>query len=142
MTMNRVATLRAKDISCVTTERHAARREALHHHEHLLDELGVERGGDLVEEHQVGAHRERACDRNALLLTSAELPGMRVRLVLEPDFAQVLDGAGTRLGARHVEHVLECERDVLAGRLVREQVELLEDDPDLGARGSGRCGCR
>src|SRR2546423_8893572 len=31
--------------------RHALAREVAHHHEHLADELGVERRGDLVEEH-------------------------------------------------------------------------------------------
>src|SRR6478672_1022654 len=48
--------------------RHAALGQLADHVQHLGDELRVERGGDLVEQHQLGPHRERTHDRHALLL--------------------------------------------------------------------------
>ena len=48
-------------------------RQLVHHVEHLLDHLRVERGGRLVEEHDLRLHRERAGDRDALLLAAGEL---------------------------------------------------------------------
>ena len=43
-------------------------RELLHHLQHLAHELGVERGGRLVEQHEIGLHRQRPRDRDTLLL--------------------------------------------------------------------------
>ena len=53
--------------------------------EHLADELGVERRGRLVEEHQLRPHGKRAGDRDALLLAARELDRVGVALVGEPD---------------------------------------------------------
>ena len=50
--------------------RHAAGGELADRVQHLADELGVERARDLVQEHQGRAHRERAHDRDPLLLTA------------------------------------------------------------------------
>ena len=55
--------------------RHPAHRELADHLEHLGDELGVERARHLVEEHQVGTHRECAHDRDTLLLSTGETIG-------------------------------------------------------------------
>ena len=52
--------------------RHAARRELADDVEHLGDELGVERGRDLVEQQEVRLHRERPHDRHPLLLAARE----------------------------------------------------------------------
>jgi hypothetical protein len=49
--------------------RHTAASQIPHHHEHLSDELRVERGGDLVEEHHVRVHHQRTGDGDPLLLT-------------------------------------------------------------------------
>ena len=65
--------------------RHAARRELADHVEHLGDELGVERARDLVEEEKLRLHRERARDRDALLLAAREPVGVLVPLVREPE---------------------------------------------------------
>src|SRR3954451_22015061 len=48
--------------------RHAVLREPAHHIEHLSDQLGVERAGRLVEEHELGLHRQCPRDRHPLLL--------------------------------------------------------------------------
>ena len=53
--------------------------------EHLADELGVERRRDLVEQHDLGVHRQRAGDRDALLLAARQLVGVGVGLVGETE---------------------------------------------------------
>jgi len=50
--------------------RHATGGELADDVEHLGHELGVERARDLVEQQEVGSHRERANDRHALLLAA------------------------------------------------------------------------
>ena len=49
--------------------------EVPHHVQHLADELGVERGGRLVEQHELRVHRQRPGDGDALLLAAGELRG-------------------------------------------------------------------
>src|SRR5437870_4894001 len=50
--------------------------------------LRVERAGRLVEEHHRRFHRERARDRDTLLLAAGELAGIRRALVREADTRQ------------------------------------------------------
>jgi hypothetical protein len=50
--------------------RHAALRQLADDAQHLADELGIKRARDLVEQEQVGVHRQGPHDRNALLLTT------------------------------------------------------------------------
>ena len=69
-----VATWRAKPISWLTTSMvMPSMRELDHGVEHLLDHLRIERGGRLVEQHDLRAHAERAGDRDPLLLAAGEL---------------------------------------------------------------------
>ena len=76
--------------------RHPFRGELAHRVEDLFDELGVERGGDLVEEHHVRFHRQRPGDRDALLLAAGEPFRVLVDFVAEADpFEQ-----GARLSRR------------------------------------------
>ena len=65
--------------------RHAAGGELADHVEHLGDELRVEGARDLVEQQQLGLHRERAHDRDALLLAAREPVGVLVALVGEAE---------------------------------------------------------
>ena len=51
---------------------HASGGEFADHVEDLGDQHGVERARDLVEQHDVGLHRQRAHDRDALLLSARE----------------------------------------------------------------------
>jgi len=108
-------------------------REAAHHVEHVADELRIERRGRLVEQHQLRLHRQRPGDRDTLLLAAGELrrvapracrQGRRARAAPWPPRSPGLGHAANQ--ARRLDHVLEC-------RLVREQVEALEDHPDVGA---------
>src|SRR6266545_5794503 len=52
---------------------HALAGEALHDAQHLPDQLRVEGGGRLVEEHELGVHGQGAGDRHPLLLAAREL---------------------------------------------------------------------
>ena len=77
--------------------RHPVPGEVAHHDQHLADELRVERGGDLVEEHHVRLHHQRAGDRDPLLLAAGELVRMLRRLLGEPDPREQLARALLRL---------------------------------------------
>ncbi len=110
--------------------RHPLGGELAHHVEHLLDQLRVERRGDLVEEHHMRVHRQRPGDRHPLLLAAGEPIGELVELVGEPDPVQQRLGLRSRLLVAALEHLRLREADVRDRRLVLEQVELLEDDPD------------
>ena len=98
--------------------------------EHLRDELGVERARHLVEQHEVGLHRERAHDRDALLLAAGEPIRVLLALVREPEACEQLVGSRVGVRLRQSERLPRPERDVPEDRHVREEVEGLEDDPD------------
>ena len=114
-------------------ERRAVAGEPADDVEHLADELGVERRRRLVEEQHLRRERERPGDRDALLLAARELPRVVVGLVGEPDAGEQPLGQRARVLLR--EPLVRDRRldDVLDRREVREQVEVLEDEPDLGA---------
>ena len=65
--------------------RHPVAGEVAHHVEHLADHLRVERRGRLVEEHQLRLDRERAGDRDPLLLAAGEVGRVGVGLLGDPD---------------------------------------------------------
>ena len=104
--------------------------EVAHHDEHFTDELWIERRRDLVEEHHPRLHHQRAGDRDPLLLTAGQLVGVLLGLLLEPDASEQLQPPFLRLATRHLPHPPGRERDVVDRLQVREEVELLEDDPD------------
>src|SRR5918911_2508280 len=64
---------------------HAAEGQLLHHLEHLADHLRIERAGGFVEEHEHGPHRQRPCDRHALLLATGEAVGVGGAVFGQPD---------------------------------------------------------
>ena len=70
--------------------RHAFLREPHHHVEHLVDHLGIERRRRLVEQHADRIHRQRARDRDALLLAAGKLAR---KLVLLRDQADAIEVA-------------------------------------------------
>ena len=128
-------TSRAKPISWVTTIMVMPLVGELPHDvEDLADQLGVQRRGRLVEEHQLGPHGQRPGDRDALLLAAGQLRGVRVRLVRQPDPVQQLPGLLARLGLRDAPCTWTgASIDVLERRHVREQVEVLEHHADVAA---------
>src|SRR6478609_3912635 len=118
--------------------RHALLGEVDHDVEDLLDHLRVEGGGGLVEEHHLRLHRQRAGDRDALLLAAGELGGVLLGLVADAHAVEQLAGLLLGLGLAHAADLDRAERDVLEDRLVGEEVEALEDHADLGAQGGER----
>jgi hypothetical protein len=96
----RWAALRAKPISWVTTTMVMPCWRADHDVEDLVDHLGVEGGGGLVEEHDLGVHRQGAGDRDTLLLATRELGGVLGGLVGDADPLEQLHRAlvGVALG--------------------------------------------
>src|SRR5436190_9939815 len=113
--------------------RHAAGGELADHLEDLRDELRIERARHLVEQHQVRLHRERAHDRDALLLSAGQGVGIAARLVREPEALEQSRRAPRRLVLREPERESRRERDVAQHAHVREEVVRLEDDADASA---------
>ena len=73
MKMIRLDARRAKPISCVTTTIvMPSCGERRHHRQHFVDHLGVQRAGGLVEQHDLGVHREGPGDGDTLLLTAPD----------------------------------------------------------------------
>jgi hypothetical protein len=73
---------------------------------------------------------ERSGDRDPLLLTAGQFQRERVHAVLEADPLQNLERAALLLRHRHAERARH-ERDVLEHRLRRQQLEILEHEPEL-----------
>ena len=115
--------------------RHPLVRECPNESENLADELRVERARDLVEEHQLRVHRERAGDRDALLLAAGEPVRVLVPLVLESDEREKLPRLGVRARLGQLARPDRPERDVLEHGHVREEVVRLKHDPDLAPQG-------
>jgi hypothetical protein len=113
--------------------RHPLFGELDHGVEHLLDHLGVERRGRLVEQHDPRLHAQRAGDRHALLLTARELAGILQRLLGDLDLLEEMHRRFLGLLLGDLAHPDRGERAVLEDRQMREQVEVLEHHPDLGA---------
>src|SRR3989449_4577754 len=115
--------------------RHALAGERGHDVEHLVDHLRVERGGRLVEQHDLRLHGERAGDGHALLLTAREVGGIGVRFLAQPDPLEQRARRLLGLGAREPPYLHRRQHDVLQLRHVREQVERLEHHAHPRAQG-------
>src|SRR6266850_3890822 len=114
--------------------RHALSREVAHDVEDLADHLGVQRAGRLVEQHDARVHRERAGDRDTLLLAAGESGRMLVGLLRDPHLLEERHGLCARLGLRHPTHLARREHDVLGRGEVGEEVEGLKHHPDVAAQ--------
>ena len=80
---------------------------------HLLAQLGVEVRQRLVEEEHVGPDRERAGERDALLLAARELARQALRVAVEPHEPQRLLALRAAISAFAEPAHLETEGDVL-----------------------------
>ena len=112
--------------------------QVLDHAQHVADELGVERRGGLVEQHQLGLQRQRAGDPDPLLLTAGELVRVLIGLLRQPDLRQQPPRVLDRLGLRALLHDHRAFDDVLQHRLVREQVVRLKHHAALRAEAGQR----
>ena len=123
----------AREVQLVRDDHHRHPRlgEEAHRREHLADELGVESGRRLVEEHHLRVEAQRTRDRDALLLPARELAREMGRPAQEAHLLERARRAFFGLVAAHALRRPERERDVAERRQVREEVELLEHHPDL-----------
>src|SRR5829696_1549084 len=89
-----------------------------HHVEDLLDHLGVQRRGGLVEEHQLGLHGQRPGDGDPLLLASRELGGVLAGLLGHAHPRQLAHGELLGRLLLRLAHLDQAEGDVLEHGLV------------------------
>ena len=121
----------AMSSSCVTTTSVLpAARQALEEAHDVLGRRRVEVARRLVGQQDRGAVDERARDGHALPLPARELVGPVRHAVAQPDRAERLGRPRAALGPRDA-RVDERQLDVLEAVLARQQVERLEDEPDL-----------
>ena len=104
-----------------------------HHVQDFLDHLRIQGRGGLVEQHDLGLHRQGPRDGHALLLASGELRRVDVRLLGDADAIQQLDRHAFRFVLRPFPDFHRRQADILQGGEVREQVERLEHHPDFAA---------
>ena len=79
---------------------HTRLGKALHHVENLTDQFRVERAGRLIEEHELGLHRECTSNRHTLLLPTREVRRVVVHAIGEIDPIKKFPGALLCLGLR------------------------------------------
>src|SRR5690606_32846867 len=109
-----------------------------HDVEDFLDHFGVEGGGGLVEEDDLGVHRQGAGDGHALLLAAGELGGVLVGLFGDADPFQQFQGAHGGLGFGDLEDLGGAEGAALQRGPVGGQGDRLEHPADVAAqRGQG-----
>ena len=110
---------------------HPLLRQLPHDSQHLAGQLGVEGAGRLVEIDDLGVGSEGAGDGHTLLLTARELAGVVVGPVGEADLFQHLHADGVGLVFGHFPGNDEALGDVLEGRLVAEEIIVLENEGRL-----------
>ena len=110
--------------------------ELAHHLQHLAHQLRVEGGGRLVEQDQLGLHRQHAGDGDALLLPAREpLRDSPRPCGARPTLASIARASSAASARDEPLHPARRQGDVAERRQVREQVEALEDEADLGPLG-------
>ena len=110
---------------------HAFKRQGFHHVQHFTDHLRVERGGRLVEQHDLGFHRQRAGNGHSLLLSTREARRIFIGFLPDTDLFQQGTGLGFALGLAALAHDFLRQAQVLKHGHVREQVEMLEHHADF-----------
>jgi len=105
---------------------HALLRQFTDHRQHFADGFGVQRRSDLIEQDQLRAHRQRPGDCHPLLLTTGQLPRIRISLVLHAHLGQQSPGVLFSIDAVTPQHLARCNHQVFQHRQMREQVVLLK----------------
>ena len=110
---------------------HTAPGQFLHDFQNFAYHFGVQSGGGLVEEHDLGLHHQGPDDGHALLLTAGELDGVGVCPVTQAHAVQ--QGQGLLLGFLlvHAQHLHGSQGHVFNDGLVGKEVEVLEDHAHL-----------
>jgi hypothetical protein len=109
--------------------------------EELEDRLGgprVEVAGRLVRDQERWVVRHGARDRGALLLPARHGRGQLAGVLEHPDLFEEELGAGAALAGRVQAAEVHRQHDVLDQRERRQELEELEDDPDVAAAPLGQ----
>ena len=101
-------------------------RQADHHVQHLLDGLGIQGGGGLVKEDDLGLGAQGPGNGDALLLPAGEGGGVDVGLVPQAHHVQVVPGQRLGFGAALVVELHGGQGQVPQHGHVGVEVELLE----------------
>ena len=107
--------------------------------DHLAAGSRVEVAGRLVAHQDRRGGNECAGDRDPLLLPAGELPGVMVQPVAQSDPFEQPDRLGPLRPARSTASgaIQQRQLDVFDGRRSHQQVEALEDEPDLPVADAG-----
>ena len=112
---------------CDDNHGHALGGKRTHGAEYFAREFGIEGGGRLVKEHDVGLHGEGARDGDALLLSTRELAWVVVLAVRESDLGKEFACVGQNLLFALPLDVAGRFGQVLDDGHMGEEVELLKD---------------
>ncbi len=108
--------------------------------QHLAGGLRVEGAGGLVAQQDLRPGAQRPGDADALLLPAGELRRVLVGVLLQADAGQQLGDPGVDLGAAQLAGQAQRHGDIVGDGLRRQQVEVLEDHPDLLAEAAQALG--
>src|SRR6185369_17277185 len=109
--------------------------------EYLAAGGGVERGGRFITNDEARLVDEGAGDGDALLLAAAELPRIGAQALAQADFGEDVVRGTLRLRAVGAADE-QGDADVLCGGPARNQIKLLEDEPNAGTAESGKLAAR
>ncbi|MCY1173185.1 hypothetical protein D9M73_133390 [compost metagenome] len=93
--------------------------------------LRIERAGGFVAEQDFRLGRQGAGNADALLLATGQLRRIFFRVLGQADTGQQFTDTGVDFLARQLAGQGQWQRDVVGHGLGRQQVEVLEDHPDL-----------
>ena len=122
---NQVANRKGFELVVGHKQRRGAGRlqNAAHFVRQAFAQLHVQVGEGLIEQHQLGARRERPCQGYALLLPARKFVGIAPLAARHSNQCQHL---GNALGLRPLRHAVQTKGDVAAHAEVREQGVVLK----------------
>ncbi len=101
--------------------------QLLHDAQHFANEFRIQRGGRFVEQQHLGLHRQRAGDRDTLLLTAGEMHRVfHLLAFVDTHFRQVFHRALAGFMLAQAQHLNRCFHHVLQHRHVAPEVKVLE----------------
>ena len=116
---------------------HAVGGQAADDAQHLAHHRRVESRGRLVEEDDLGIHRQATGDGHALLLAAGQLVGESIFPGGQPDQGEQAAGPRFRLPARFPQELHRADRQIVQHGHVFEEVEILEDHSHFPPQGVG-----
>ncbi len=120
--------------------RHAVLRQGTDHFQHLADQLGIQCGGGLIEQHQHWPHRGGTGDRDTLLLAARQLRWTLCRVLRHAHPCKLFRSERARISKLHTKYTAWPDRHVVERAEMSEQIEPLEHHADPTALSRGVSG--